>query len=789
MAYFVDSQYEHYGTARATGINRELTESERSENQLRINAGATSDNGGGTGTTNIAIASAVLNTTLDTRATDIDISASAWGYEAYSYGLSGSTLNATNNAGVDLDIQTHSTVRGYDPANGLDNSHISTGEGNDRIEILASASGSSQGANLQSNQQLFARGMTAGSSINSGGGDDNIIINASAAQQSYSANAVLSATGVERSMIDTGDGNDTLHILASASTYYGSELGVGLSSSSVTLGSGDDNFYLHGNYENSSVDGGTGFDTLTLSRGTASSVVSRQDGSLSVSNGNQSLILQGIERINFADGTSYEAPPAKPGVTVEYGSTLISENGDSTTISYKLDSPPSETVAIWLRNSDTAEASLSHEYLEFDATNWNQEQVVTVTGLSDREVDGAKAATITHEIVSNDFDYAPRADGTGGVVIENIVFTNADADEHQTIYGDREVGRYNDRLIGEDGNDRIYGGWGRDQVNSGWGGDRIYGGYDDDVLYGEEGNDQLYGEADDDRLFGGSGNDVLNGGTGADYMSGGAGNDTYYVDNENDIIDDRGLSSDVDTVVLQGAVRFTLGNGIESAVGNNANNTLNGNSSNNNLDGGAGNDSLQGASGNDQLIGGAGNDTLNGGSGRDTAVFHGQSNRINLNISGWQNTREGRDRLVSIESVNAGGGNDVVTGNRGNNTLSGQSGNDSLRGAAGSDYLLGGNGSDRLIGGSGNDRLVGGSGNDRLVGGSGRDTFVLSEGAGYDRISDFRNGQDRIQVGAGVDNLRVQNRNGHAYVYEGRDLMAVVQGGAGDLQERGNFLI
>ena len=55
---------------------------------------------------------------------------------------------------------------------------------------------------------------------------------------------------------------------------------------------------------------------------------------------------------------------------------------------------------------------------------------------------------------------------------------------------------------------------------------------------------------------------------------------------------------------------------------------------------------------------------------------------------------------------------------------------------------------------------------------------------------DFHNGQDRIEIGAGVDNLRIKNHsNGHAYVYEGKDLMAVVKGADGDLQVKDNFLV
>ena len=40
--------------------------------------------------------------------------------------------------------------------------------------------------------------------------------------------------------------------------------------------------------------------------------------------------------------------------------------------------------------------------------------------------------------------------------------------------------------------------------------------------------------------------------------------------------------------------------------------------------------------------------------GRDTAQFSSRSNRINLKTTRWQNTGDGRDRLISIENVNAG---------------------------------------------------------------------------------------------------------------------------------------
>ena len=156
-------------------------------------------------------------------------------------------------------------------------------------------------------------------------------------------------------------------------------------------------------------------------------------------------------------------------------------------------------------------------------------------------------------------------------------------------------------------------------------------------------------------------------------------------------------------------------------------NKLFGENGNDSLYGGKKSDTLKGGKGSDRLRGGAGNDKIHGGTGRDTAVFSARENQINLKSNKFQNSGDGHDLLISIENINAGGGNDVVTGNRSANTIKGQNGNDSLNGAPGHDYLIGGRGHDNLKGGSGNDKLIGGQGHDKLFGGSGRDTFVLTK--------------------------------------------------------------
>lgn len=299
-------------------------------------------------------------------------------------------------------------------------------------------------------------------------------------------------------------------------------------------------------------------------------------------------------RISHSYTNAYIQDQSNPGVTVSGSNTEISEDGDTAFFTYKLNSRPRDPVTIYFQISDKTEAKLSHSSFTFTSANWNQARRLTITGLSDREVDGNQHVVVSHKVVSEDFDYGSRADGTGGVTIPKKVFTNIDADKHETLYGDEHDRPKNDRLTSADGNDRLYGLHGRDTLEAGWGNDRLYGGYDDDVLNGGEGSDRLYGEADDDRLYGGNGNDIIDGGTGADYMSGGAGNDTYYVDNTNDVIDDRGFSTDVDTVILKGDFKYTLKKGVDIAKGNQFNNTITGNNGANKLEGGDGNDKLTG---------------------------------------------------------------------------------------------------------------------------------------------------------------------------------------------------
>ncbi len=98
------------------------------------------------------------------------------------------------------------------------------------------------------------------------------------------------------------------------------------------------------------------------------------------------------------------------------------------------------------------------------------------------------------------------------------------------------------------------------------------------------------------------------------------------------------------------------------------------------------------------------------------------------------------------DDLTGGGGDDKILGRGGNDRLDGGAGDDDLRGFGGRDLLIGGAGDDNLKGDGGRDTLDGGSGDDTLWGGSRDDVFIFREGDGHDRIRDFEQGSDRMDL-------------------------------------------
>ncbi|MBE9098364.1 Ig-like domain-containing protein [Vacuolonema iberomarrocanum] len=236
-----------------------------------------------------------------------------------------------------------------------------------------------------------------------------------------------------------------------------------------------------------------------------------------------------------------------------------------------------------------------------------------------------------------------------------------------------------------------------------------------DVAFALAGNDIVRGLGGSDRLVGEAGNDQLEGGAGNDRLIGDVGND----------------------ILMGGA-------------------------DNDRILGGAGGDRLVGGAGNDRLVGGDGVDTLLGGSDADTLVGGVGNDRL----SG----QGGNDRMrgnLSADVLNGGAGNDRQFGGAGNDRLNGQGGNDVLRGGADRDVLRGG---------AGNDRLAGELGNDLIETGAGRDRIFIRPGQGFDRVTDFTDGQDRIVLDRiNFGQLSIQQRNTDVLISRGTERLLLLQ--------------
>lgn len=318
-------------------------------------------------------------------------------------------------------------------------------------------------------------------------------------------------------------------------------------------------------------------------------------------------------------------------------------------------------------------------------------------------------------------DFAPLLNGgtlsvEGGrfSAIEGVTFLAATEYDDVIYIGDNGPG-ISSVVLALGGNDKVGGGLQSDQIEGGAG---------DDILYGGDGDlDILWGNAGRDFLLGGAGPDWLYGGTGADFLVGGAGSDVLYSNDDE------------------------------------------------NGDEGKARDTLLGGDGDDLLGAGVG-DMVDGGSGTDVLAFldlraatTGLSLDMGLVYAGGKIVVAGGElsRLEGLKTlygtsfddtlalgnsvgfddtvVNAGDGNDTVTGGHHIDFLNGQGGDDILVGLENSDYLDGGEGNDLLRGGDGTDVLTGGAGDDVLEGGADYDIIIGSAGA------------DTIIGGAGTDLL------------------------------------
>ena len=260
----------------------------------------------------------------------------------------------------------------------------------------------------------------------------------------------------------------------------------------------------------------------------------------------------------------------------------------------------------------------------------------------------------------------------------------------------------------------------------------INGGMGNDSLTGSDGDDFLVGGGGDDILVGGAGNDNFIGGGGADSISGGDGDDVVTYDISTGGADLVNLGAGTDRVLVSGAaeIRLTF---TSSEVGN-GNFADSGTMANQDgllavrMQSEDGSDGLTGAISrydDEGIVFTAQDDTVFDVRDLVSGTERGDFFKVVVLGTGADEVFDASTRSVSYY-INAGMGNDTLTGSQ-----------------AG----------DFLVGGAGDDILNGSGGLDNLIGGGGADVFVFDTAApGDDRILDFVSGTDKIDLSAyGID--------------------------------------
>lgn len=366
----------------------------------------------------------------------------------------------------------------------------------------------------------------------------------------------------------------------------------------------------------------------------------------------------------------------------------------------------------------------------FDITNSG-----TITGTDTAitiEGTGAPILTNSGTITSNDVAF------TSEDVSGRVVFYNSG-----TITGDVKFGASSSIFDGRDG--LVLG-----EISGGASSDTIYSGYGDDVIRTGAGSDSVFAGAGDDIVYAGL----------SDRSDGGDGTDTLVLDasayyfslGSGALVGPTGsgvIHENYERLSYTGAIR------VDYVVGTNGDDDVNmfvagdvrtygGDDEIAVFGGGA----LYGGSGNDRISGSGA--LMNGGSGDDFMLGGSTANTM----FGGSDNDQMRGGL-SGDIMRGNSGDDVIVGNQGADTLDGQDGDDIVWGGSGADIMFGGNGNDQLSGDGGDDVLFGqagadvidaGAGDDRIRSNAGADTIVFKSGNGIDRVLDFEDGQDRIDV-------------------------------------------
>ena len=463
----------------------------------------------------------------------------------------------------------------------------------------------------------YVDGGTGTDSIDGGAGNDSL----------YGGTGVFNDTilgGTGNDTIDGGDGNDSLlggdgndSILGGtgADTVDG-----GLGADTILGGAGNDSLY-----------GGTGTFNDVIAGGDGADRIDGGDGNDWIAGGSgDDTILGGtgddyIDADNMLVNGSFEAGVPAGSWTAQaiagwhsnssdlvevWGSGIAGASPSDGSNSIELDYAGA-VDAIWQDVATTASQSYTLSLSAMARSGYSGEsfQIYWQGALIGTVTPGTDWATYTFTVT-----------GSGG--LDRLEFRELSGENNN-------AGNLIDNVsltTGVGGNDSVDGGAGNDTILGGAGNDTLNGGDGNDSLVGGSGTDSILGGVGTDTIDGGTGNDTIDGGAGADSIAGGDGDDLIKLtgtfgndtimggeagETIGDTIDATAISAN-QTVTFTGGEAGTLTDGTSTATFSEIERFLLG----------SGNDSVNGAAADLSMYvdAGAGNDSLTGGSAADTLI-------------------------------------------------------------------------------------------------------------------------------------------------------------------------
>jgi len=647
---------------------------------------------------------------------------------------------------------------------------IAAGNGNDSVTYHGSETSIDGGSGSDSLVLVTSGGITSINFAVAAGSDQSVGDTVAVANfENLDASILTTALAVTGSAaanaITTGAGNDTIDGGGGADVING--------------GGGNDTAVYYGS--ETSIDGGTGINTLILHAATTVNLASADQTS-----GDTPAVVnfQNVDASSLALGVSLTGASGANTLTGGAGDDSMDGGGGADVI-----------------------AAGSGE----DAVTYHGSEVSLDGGSG---VDTLVMAAGSGGFSAVDFSVTAGADQTAGDTTNVRNFENVDTSALTSaisVIGSNSANTITTGL----GNDTIDGNGGADIINAGAGNDTVaYWGTETSIDGGAGTNtlrlrvggsinlgnaDQTSGDlasvshfqnVDASGLAGGavitgsSGVNVITGGNGGDLVDGGGGADVISTGGESDSVVyhgtevsiDGGSSSDSLTLAATGgitAVNLSVAGGVDQTTGDTVNVTnfenlnawnattaltVTGSSGGNSIVTGGGDDTIDGRGGGDGISAGGGNDTvsyyasdsfIDGGTGTNTLVL---KSAVAVNLANADQTTGDLTTVTNFQNVD---GSAVTTGM----LMNGNSGANVITGGAGDDTIDGGAGADTIDGGLGNDVINYYTTDAAISGGGGTNTLVLQNNVNVNLAAADQTVGDSVVV-TNFQNVTAQNVGG-----------------------------